>query len=265
MGGANAHGGVLSRYDGVVFDLDGVVYVSGEAGTRALPGAAKAVAAAREAGLSVAFMTNNASRTPADVVGELTALNVPARAKEVVTSGQAAGELLTPGTRCLVVGSEGLRSVLRDRECVLVDDPEAAEVLVVGFTRDLVWDDLRRATLALANGARFLGTNADVAFPSAEGLWPGNGAILAALTAASGREPEIAGKPQAPMFEAAAERLGAQRVLMVGDRAETDIVGAQAVGWDTALVLTGVSGREQAEALAPPPTYVLETLEDLLP
>lgn len=265
MGGANAGGGVLSSYEGIVFDLDGVVYVGGETGIRALPGAAKAIATAREAGLSVAFMTNNASRTPDDVVGELAGLNIPARAEEVVTSGQAAAELLAPGSRCLVVGSDGLRSVLREHDCVLVDEPETAEVVVVGFTQNLVWDDLRRATLALAGGARFVGTNADVAFPSAEGLWPGNGAILAALEAASGREPEIAGKPQAPMFEAAAARLGAQRLLMVGDRAETDIVGAQAAGWDTALVLTGVSGREQAQALDPPPTYVLETLEDLLP
>lgn len=265
MGGINAPKGVLSRYEGVVFDLDGVVYVGGETGTRALPGAAKTIAAARDAGLSVAFMTNNASRTPNDVVGELTGLGIPARAEEVVTSGQAAAKLLAPGSPCLVVGADGLRSVLRERGCVLVDEPEAAEVVVVGFTQNLVWDDLRRATLALAGGARFVGTNADVAFPSAEGLWPGNGAILAALTAASGSEPEIAGKPQAPMFEAAAERLGVQRLLMVGDRAETDIVGAQAVGWDTALVLTGVSNREQAEALTPPPTYVFETLEGLLP
>lgn len=265
MGGTDPNGDVLARYDGVVFDLDGVVYVGGEVGTRALPGAAKTIAAVREAGLSVAFMTNNASRTPGDVVQELIGLGIPARAEEIVTSGQAAAELLTPGARCLVVGSEGLRSVLHEHECVLVDDPQAAEVVVVGFTQDLVWDDLRRATLALAGGARFVGTNADVAFPSAEGLWPGNGAILAALEAASGREPEIAGKPQAPMFEAAAERVGAQRVLMVGDRAETDIVGAQAAGWDTALVLTGVTGREQARTLDPPPTYVLETLEGLLP
>lgn len=264
MGGADAHASVLSGYDGVVFDLDGVIYVGGKDGMTALPGAAKAVGAAREAGASVAFMTNNASRAPADVVGELTQLGVPARVEEVVTSGQAAAELLAPGSHCLVIGSEGLRGVLRERGCALVDDPAAAEVVVVGFTRDLVWDDLRRATLALARGARFLGTNADAAFPSAEGLWPGNGAVLAALSAASGREPEVAGKPQAPMFEAAAERLGGSRLLMVGDRAETDIVGAQAAGWDTALVLTGVTGREAAEALAPPPTYVIETLEDLL-
>lgn len=265
MGGAEARGSVISRYEGVVFDLDGVVYVSGEGGgTRALPGAAKTVAAAREAGLSVAFMTNNASRTPADVVRELAQLGVPAEAAEVVTSGQAAVELLTPGSRCLVIGSDGLRSLLHEHDCVLVDDPAAVDVVVVGFTPDLVWDDLRRATLALARGARFVGTNADAAFPSSEGLWPGNGAVLAALSSASGREPEVAGKPQTPMFQAAAERLGVARVLMVGDRAETDIVGAQAVGWDTALVLTGVTGREAAEALAPPPTYVVEGLEDLL-
>lgn len=262
MSPSDASKGVVFGYAGVVFDLDGVVYL----GSEVLPGAVETVAAARKAGVGVAFVTNNASRTPVEVAEKLSAMGIPVEAEEIVTSGQATAELLNPGDRCLVVGSEGLRSVLTDRGCTLVEAPADADAVVVGFTPDLVWDDLRRATLALARGARFLGTNEDPAFPSPEGLWPGNGAVLAALRAASGREPEIAGKPKPPVFRAAGKRVGsdADRVLMVGDRLETDIAGAHAFGWDTALVLTGVTTRQQAEAAEPRPTYVVERVDELL-
>lgn len=249
----------IERYAGVVFDLDGVIYLA----DRPVPGAADTVAAVRDGGRPVAFVTNNAARTPEDVADKLAAMGVPADVGEIVTSSQAAARLLEPGSRCLVVGTQGLRTVLARRGCVEVREPDEAEVVVVGFTRDLVWDDLRRATLALRRGARYVATNGDVAFPAPEGLVPGNGATVAALNAASGRTPEIAGKPYPALFEAVAERLPAGRLLMVGDRPDTDIAGAHALGWDTVLVLTGVTGRDAVDGLEPAPTYVLDSVADL--
>lgn len=250
----------IEDYAGVVFDLDGVVY-RGEA---ALPGAAEAVAGVRAAGRGVAFVTNNAARTPDQIVDKLVGLGIPVQADEIVTSSLAAATLLEPGDRCLVIGMDGLRGALAERGCIEVTEPDDTDVVVVGFDRELVWDDLRRATVALHRGARFVGTNADATFPSPEGLWPGNGAVLAALSAATERRPEIAGKPEAPMFQAAADRLPEGRLLMIGDRPQTDIAGAHALGWDTALVLTGVTARDGTDDLDPTPTYIMDSVAELL-
>lgn len=243
-----------------MLDIDGVVV----RGTVALPGAAEAVAALRAAGVGVAFATNNATRTPDAVAALLTESGVAAGAGEVVTSSVAAAELLAPGTRCLVIGMEGLRVALSERGCTLVRDPSDAEAVVVGLDTGLVWDDLRRATLALRAGARFVATNGDRTFPAAEGLVPGNGATVAALVAASDRAPEYAGKPHAPLFAAAAAVLPPGALLMVGDRLDTDIAGAAAQGWDTAVVLTGVATAAEAAAFTPPPTYVAASLAELV-
>jgi HAD superfamily hydrolase (TIGR01450 family) len=251
---------LLRSYSGVVLDLDGVVVL----GTCLIPGADAALAAVRDAGVGLAFVTNNATRTAAQVVDVLRAVGVPARHDEVVTSAMAAADLLEPGTRCLVIGMEGLHAALEARGCTEVREPGQAQAVVVGLDRDLRYDDLRRATLALRRGARFVAANTDRTFPAAEGLEPGAGAIVAALVAASDRQPEVAGKPHAPLFETAAGHLPAGRLLMVGDRLDTDIAGAAALGWDTALVLTGVATALEAAAAVPPPTYVAESLAALV-
>jgi glycerol-1-phosphatase len=251
---------IADRYAGVVVDVDGVLC----RGDVPICGAGTALAELRRRGVGVVLATNNASRTPAQVAESLTRIGVPAGPHDVVTSAMAACALLAPGTRCLIIGMDGLRSALADRGCAEVRNPAEAEAVVVGWDRGLIWDDLRRATLALARGARFLGTNPDVTYPAPEGPWPGNGAVLAALSAASGRRPEIAGKPYAPMFRTAAERLPDGPLLMVGDRPETDLDGARALGWDTALVLTGVTGKAEARQLDPAPTYVLDHLAGLV-
>jgi HAD superfamily hydrolase (TIGR01457 family) len=247
------------RYAGVVFDIDGVL-VRGE---EPIAGAAETVRALQDHGVGTTFVTNNASRTAEQVAAVLRTAGIPAEAETVVTSALAAAELLDPGIRCLVIGMDGLREALADRGCVETDEPLSADAVVVGWDRTLVWDDLRRATLAVAGGARFVGTNADASYPAPEGRWPGNGAVLAALQAATGRRPEIAGKPEPPLFRAAAARLPDGDVLMVGDRHETDVVGAARLGWDTALVLTGVTRAEDVDGLDPAPTYVLEGVSAL--
>lgn len=251
---------LVDRYSGVVLDIDGVC-VRGEA---ALPSAPEVVAELRRRGIGVAFATNNSTRTPADVAAGLTDAGIAAEPDRIVTSAQAAVALLDPGTRCLVIGMDGLREPLAERGCVEVDDPAKAETVVVGLDRDATYDDLARATDALVSGARFLGTNGDTSMPVPGGIRPGAGALLASLAAASGRQPEIAGKPHRPLFEAAADKLPDGPVLMVGDRLETDIVGAQRMGWDAALVLTGVTSAADAARARPAPTYVLSDLGGLL-
>ncbi len=260
MRAPGAAGAIVDRYAGVVFDVDGVLLRLHQP----IDGAAESLAALRQRGIAVAFVTNNASRTSAQVADALEAAGIAADAEQVTTSSTAAAQLLKPGTRCLVIGMDGLRTALADRGCPTVTEPDGADAVVVGLQTDLTWDDLRRATLALARGARFLGTNADRSYPAPEGPWPGNGAILAALATASGRQPEIAGKPSPALFRAAAERLPAGPLLMVGDRPETDLDGAAALGWDTALVLTGVTPATEADAVRPRPTWVLQDLRALL-
>ncbi|MGH8895558.1 MAG: HAD-IIA family hydrolase [Egibacteraceae bacterium] len=251
---------ICDRYAGILFDVDGVLLYIDEP----IPGAPETLAALRERGLGIGFATNNASRTAEAVAAALRAAGVAASSSEVITSSVAAAELLEPGTRCLVIGMEGLVEPLRARGCVLVRAPADAQAVVVGWDRTLVWDDLRRATLALARGARFLGTNSDVTYPAREGPWPGNGAVLAALTAATGRHPEIAGKPEPALYRTAAARLPSGPLLMVGDRPETDLAGAAALGWDTALVLTGATGADAVATVQPRPTWVLDDVRGLL-
>ena len=247
---------LASRYVGVLLDLDGVCYL----GRRPIPGAATAIGRLRTAGLGVRFVTNNSTRTPRVAADHLATVGITADEGDVVTSPQAAADLLAPGTRCLVIGMDGVRTALEDRRCILSDDPQDVDVVVVGMDTELTWEKLCTATTALDRGARFVGTNGDVSFPSADGLWPGNGAILAALSAATGRQPEVAGKPHAPLLLRAARSLPEGPLLMVGDRIDTDIVGAQALGWDTLLVLSGIADAAAAAAADPPPTLVAPSL-----
>lgn len=259
-GAVSRSGTIAGRYGCILLDVDGVVRL----GPTPIPGAGATVAALADLGIAVGFVTNNATLTPEQMAQRLAQVGVPAAPGQIVTSASAAAALLEPGTRCLVIGMEGLRAALELRGCPSVDDPAQAQAVVVGFDRNLVWDDLRRATLALTAGARFVATNDDPTFPSPEGLWPGNGAVVAALERSCGRSAEIAGKPHAPLLLAAAERFGRTPILFVGDRHSTDIVGGAALGWDTALVLTGVTAAAEVAGLQPAPTYVLESVANLL-
>jgi len=255
---------LIDAYAGVVLDVDGVVVRD----RMPIPGAADAVRAMIQAGATVVYATNNASRSPAEVAALLVKAGLPATADQVVTSSLAAAALLPVGACCFVIGTAALRTALSERGAVITDHPHAADTVVVGMDRGVSWDDLAAATTALRAGARFLSTNGDVTFPSAEGITPGNGATVAFLEAASGRRAEVAGKPNPPLLRTAAaliaEAAGAGPVLMVGDRHETDIAGAAALGWDTALVLTGVTRAADVPGLDPAPTYVLKDLGGLL-
>jgi HAD superfamily hydrolase (TIGR01450 family) len=263
-------GGQVLReaYDTALLDLDGVVYAGGEAIVHAVD----SLAAARDAGMRLAYVTNNALRTPDTVAGHLTELGIPTEAGEVITSAQAvsrlAAEALPPGARVLVVGGEGLRVALRERGLEPVESADDDPVAVVqGYGGpDLTWGRFAEACYAIARGLPWFASNTDLTVPTARGIAPGNGAAVAVVRMATGAEPRVAGKPLPPMHRETVLRTGARRPLVVGDRLDTDIEGAFNGDVDSLLVLTGVT--DVALLLAAPPehrpTYVDADLRGLL-
>jgi HAD superfamily hydrolase (TIGR01450 family) len=254
-------------YDVALLDLDGVVYLSGVA----IPGAAEALRKAEAAGMRLAYVTNNAFRTPAAVAALLTSFGVAATPQDVVTSAQAAARLLAErlpaGAPVLVVGGNGLRTALRERGLrpvsTAADRPQA---VVQGYSPEVDYSMLAEGGLAVAAGALFVASNGDLTIPSRRGRQPGNGALIRVIATATGVEPLVAGKPEPPLHRESVLRTGAKHPLVVGDRLDTDIEAAYRVGADSMLVLTGVTSPAEA-VLAPPsqrPTYLAEDLSGLL-
>ena len=256
---------IAERYDAIFLDLDGTVY----RGDRAVAGAAGALTEIRRRGLRRLFMTNNSSRTPDEVAGHLSQLGIEAEPGEVLTSALATASFLgregRSGSTAFVIGERGIRDALGSAGIQIVDgEPETADLVVVGLDRFVDYGKLRRASLLVERGARLVATNDDGSYPAADGLWPGAGALLAAVTTTTGATPSVVGKPARPMFEAAAEWTGATRPLVVGDRLDTDIRGAGAMDWDSLLVLTGAAGPRDLLAADDLPTYVGSDLSAML-
>jgi glycerol-1-phosphatase len=258
---------LATRYDVALLDLDGVVYV----GSREVEGAAAALASARRLGMRLAFVTNNAARPPSAVAAHLAELGVPAAPSEVITSAQAAAHYLAqrlpPGARVLVVGTTGLVEALSERGLVAVSSAdERPRAVVQGYSPDTNWRMLAEGAVAIRRGLLWVATNLDATVPSPRGPLPGNGSLVAALRHATGAAPVSTGKPDPTMHRETVERSGAQRPLVVGDRLDTDIEGANAVGCASMLVLTGVTSA--AELLAAPgkqrPDYIAQSLGGLL-
>lgn len=254
-------------HDVALLDLDGVVYI----GATAVGGAVEALAAARADGMRLAFVTNNAARPPAAVAEHLSELGVPADPAEVTTSSQAAAhhlaERLPAGASVLVVGTTGLVEALRERGLNPVHSADEAPAAVVqGYSPKTDWAMLAEGAVAINRGLPWVATNLDSTVPSARGPLPGNGSLVAALRHATGREPVATGKPDPTMHRESVERSGARSPLVVGDRLDTDIEGAQAVGCPSLLVLTGIT--TPLELLAAPahrrPDYVTHDLRGLL-
>ncbi|KUH36296.1 MULTISPECIES: HAD-IIA family hydrolase [Streptomyces] len=270
--GRNLPGGsdtaLNAAYDTALLDLDGVVYAGGEA----IPYAVEALGAARDAGMRLAYVTNNALRTPDAVAAHLTELGVPAEPGDVVTSAQAVARLmagqLSRGARVLVVGGEGLRVALRERGLEPVESADDDPVAVVqGYGGpDLPWGRFAEASYAIARGVPWFASNTDLTIPGARGIAPGNGAAVEVVRIATGAEPQVAGKPLPPMHRETILRTGARRPLVVGDRLDTDIEGASNGGVDSLLVLTGVTDPARLLAAVPEhrPTYVDADLRGLL-
>lgn len=257
---------LLDLYDALLLDLDGTLMH----GSQPIPHAAAAVQTARDAGRTVVFATNNASRTPAQAAEHLAVVGVPARAEEFVTSPQVASQLLAervePGAKVLVVGGPSLAEQIRTVGLEPVDKDGADVVAVVqGWSPDLNWPLLAEGAYAIRRGAFWMATNVDATLPTERGLAPGNGSMVAALRHATGVEPAVAGKPEPGMFTVAAREVGARRPLIVGDRLDTDIEGAVRAGMDSLLVLTGVDGIEAALRAAPVrrPRFILDDLSQI--
>ena len=257
---------LAESYDTAMLDLDGVVYV----GEHPVDGVPHRLAALRAAGMKLAFVTNNAARTPEAVAQHLADIGIDAAGADVVTSAQAAARLLAarfpPGSAILVVGGEGLVAALAEHRLRAVSSAEEDPVAVVqGFHPDVGWRLLCEGAIALARGLPWIASNTDLTIPTARGLAPGNGTLVAALTVTTGRQPEVAGKPGTPLFDETVIRVGADHPIVVGDRLDTDIEGANACNADSLLVLTGVTDLATLLAADPPrrPTYVARDLSGL--
>ncbi|HAQ59965.1 MAG TPA: haloacid dehalogenase [Microbacterium sp.] len=260
----------LDGVDAVLADLDGVVY----AGHQAIPHAVEALNSAGRT-CRLGYITNNASRTDAAVARQLRELGLAAQPEDVITSPQAAmrllRDMLPTGSRVLVVGGEGLTVEVEKSGFVVTRSAEDAPAAVVqGFAPDVAWRDLAEAAFALAlpeeeGGIPWVATNTDWTIPQARGIAPGNGTLVSAVHTAVGRLATVAGKPEVPIFTEAIARLGAKHPLFIGDRLDTDILGAQRAGIASALVLTGID-RPKHVLAAPPgsrPDFILADLREL--
>ena len=258
---------LLARYDQVILDLDGCVWI----GPDPIPGSVEAISALRDAGKRIAFVTNNSRQAGEDYVRKLWGIGVQASLADVVTVGAAMQHLLAEtrrGRTAFVMGSEPFHRHVADAGVRILNGTDLAsraELVIVAATDQLTFDDLRNAVLALRRGADFLATGRDPTYPMPDGLWPGTGAILAAVETGSDRTAAIVGKPEPQLLYTALDRLGDGRTLMIGDRLDADIAAAGKAGLDSALVLTGGASREEAEAWKEPrPKAVGDNLAQLV-
>lgn len=270
----------------LILDMDGVLW----RGDAPIGDLARLFERIRQRGLKVAFATNNGTRTPEMYVERLASFGVPAEPRQIVTSAQAAAELVAEalppppsslrdtspisagngGSRrgVFAIGEAGVTEALRAKgfEVLPLERADEAQAVVVGIDRQITFQKMAEAALLLRRGLPFIATNPDKTFPTPRGEIPGAGAWIAVLVTATGREPVYAGKPAPALLELARARLGTAKeaTLVVGDRLETDIAAAQAAGLPCALVLSGVATRQQAEAWQPRPDVVAEDLEELV-
>jgi HAD superfamily hydrolase (TIGR01450 family) len=257
----------LARYDHVLLDLDGCLWI----GDEAIDGAAEAVAALRDAGKGVAYLTNDVRHAPEEFVRKLWRLGFQAAVDEVVTCGAALQFVLAdrnePGA-AFVIGSQALVDHVADAGLRVVNNTEfatRADIVVVGAHEAFDYRELRIATQAVLRGAELIGSTRDRTFPMPDGPWPGSGAVLAAVEDATGqRAQRTVGKPEPDMYDAARDRLGEGRYLAVGDRLDIDVAGARRAGIDAALVLSGSATRAEAGAADLRPAHVADSLAALV-
>lgn len=253
---------LLESYDNVVLDLDGCVWI----GEEVIPRAAEAISELRAAGKRLAFLTNDPRRSPEEYVRKLWSMGIQASMEEVVTVGGAIQFVLAgrPEGRAYVIGSSAIFKHVADAGHHIVNGtstPAEADVVVVAGHDDFSFSELREGTQAVLAGAEMIAAGRDRTFPAADGLWPGTGAIVAALEYATERTAAVVGKPAPQIFRTALDRFGEGRTLVIGDRIDSDLKGAAAAGLDGAIVLTGVTSREAAATAGEPaPVAVAENL-----
>jgi len=250
----------LSAIKNLIIDMDGVLY----RGHRPLPGAKEFLQHLEEREITYTLVTNNATRTPEEYVAILKEMGIEVSPGRILTSALATadylGNILPQGARLYLIGEEGLHSALAAQGFEFGE--KDVEAVVVGMDRQLTYEKLKTATIAIRQGARFVGTNPDKSFPAEEAIVPGAGAILAAIEAATGVKPTVIGKPEPILFQMALQRMGAteKETAVIGDRLETDILGGQRCGLTTILVLSGITQKEDLEASEIKPDYVFPDL-----
>ncbi len=258
---------VFDQYQTLFLDLDGVIYE----GANAIVDAVESISAIKAKGIPVGYVTNNSSRKPETIAEQLKGFGLELTPSEVISSAQAGVELLATlipaGSKVLVVGGEGLKSSVVSAGFELVSSSDANPAAVIqGFAPDVSWSNLAEASYSIQAGAKWVATNQDWTIPREKGIAPGNGTLVSAVHTAVGQLPLVAGKPERAIFETAMREFEAESAIYVGDRLDTDVVGANRAGLGSGLVMTGVTTRKELLAAKPDsrPKFVLETLKDLL-
>jgi len=253
-------------FDGLLVDLDGVVWV----GDRALPGASEAVQELRDRGVALMFLTNDPTGSRTEYAARLAGVGVVATRSEIVTSGSALASVIPNpegvGSTVFVVGSSSLKAELAEAGLTLLDNDRGrdADVVAVGAHSGFDYDELRVAAQAVRRGATLYGAGRDATFPMPDGPWPATGSILAAVETAAGATAVVVGKPEPLMFDLARSALPhCSRLATVGDDLRSDIAGGRRAGLATILVLTGTSTRRDLEGDGEQPDVVVEDLAEL--
>lgn len=255
------------EFDGLLVDLDGVVWV----GQELVPGSAEALRELLDAGVEIVFVTNNPGKPASEYARRLVGMGIEVGAERIVTAGEAtaglAAERAGAGSSAFVIGAPAFHETVAAAGLELLEGEagQGADVVLVSGHRGFDYDELLTATLALQGGAALFATSHDPTLPMPGGAWPGTGAVLAAVETASAARAEIGGKPEPHLFEMARGRIGGSaRVAMVGDRISSDIEGGRRAGLETILVLSGATSREEAAVARPAPDRVVEDLAALV-
>jgi len=250
----------MKRYNGYLIDLDGTMYK----GTERIDAASDFVKRLRDKNIPYLFVTNNSSRTPQQVAEKLRGFDIPAEAGLVFTTSMATANYIydkKPDATVYCIGEEGIRTALKEKG--LKPGGEHADFVVVGIDRELTYEKLAVACLAVRNGAEFVSTNADIALPTERGFMPGNGSITSVISVSTQTKPVFIGKPEKIIVDQALQVLGTKKeeTLMVGDYYDTDILAGINAGMDTLLVHTGVTTKELLAGYSRKPTYTVDTLD----
>ncbi len=254
----------MKQYKQFLIDMDGVLWT----GNTPLPGMQDFFAYLRATETPFVLVTNNASKTLTQYMEKFAMMGVEVQPNEVLSAAMGVGLYLQqnakPDSKVYMIGEDGLRESLNDAGLVLADSN--VDYVTVGYTQRLTWEMMAQATLHINAGATFIGSNPDVSFPEERGLVPGNGATLAAIAAATGVDPKIIGKPEPILYQQAVDRLpyDMSHTLAIGDRIETDILGAVNANIASLLVMTGVTSEAKAKKSTIKPTHTLPGLPELL-
>ncbi len=258
---------VWGQYDVLLSDLDGVVFE----GSNAIAGAPETLNTLAKQGLPIGYVTNNSSRKPEAIADQLAGFGLTCLPENIIGSGKTAVEMLSQiipaGAKVLVVGGDGLRARVLEGGFILAENSDDKPAAVVqGFAPDVAWKHLAEAAYSIQAGAKWVATNQDWTLPQEKGLAPGNGTLVSAVHTAVGQLPLVAGKPEPAIYHTATNHFGAKKALFIGDRIDTDIIGANRAGMDSVLVLTGVSTRKEVLGIKPEgrPTYIVGNLSELL-